>query len=82
MDAGIITAIVGGATQLTTSLVSFGGQVYAVDNTPLPVADEFNYNIIVPPTEEKSAITPSVIALIVTMFLILIITGFLLYKFS
>lgn len=82
MDAGLISSIIGGATSLAGSFVAFGGEVYAVNHTPLPQPDNYSYNIVLPQGQTGSKISTEVIVLIVALVIVLIVAGLLLYKFS
>lgn len=82
LDTGTITAIIGGATNLTSSFVGLGASIYAADHQPGAVADNYSYNIVLPETKQESALTPGIIVLVLAMLLILIFGAFIVYKIS
>jgi hypothetical protein len=80
LDGGAISAIIGGASNLTGQFLNFGASLYAVNNQAVPVGDESNFNIVLPTTQPKSGIGTEVIVLIVVMIVLFLIGAVLVMK--
>ena len=74
MNANFLQSIIGGAVDLSSSLLSFGGQIYAVNHAQAPVADVNNYTIQLPDSpKQESGLSAEVIILVVVVVVLLII---------
>lgn len=80
LDASTINTIVGGATQLTTSLLGFGAGIYAANHQQVPDMGEFNYNITLPPPKTNSTSTLQTLAIIAVLLIIVFFGIYLVVK--
>lgn len=78
----IVNAVAGTVTGLGTAFIGYGAGVYAVNHTPMPVADQYSYNIVVPEAQQATIFTPGIIALFAIMLLMMIIGAYVLIKIS
>ncbi len=80
MDAGLISTIVSGATNLTGTFLNFGASIYATNHMQGPMADEYNYNIVIPEKKPDTATNLTMVAMVILLLIIVLIGGFFLYK--